>query len=133
MGSPRLTDERDKSWMTQAECLGQDPLVYDTDDDIKVSPEIRCYLCSVRAQCLSYALAGRESGTWGGMSRKQRESIISRRRKRRTCPNDECKSKDVFNSHGIGKCARCGVSWYTEPVQREGQGVSVVLLTPAGA
>jgi len=124
-------DGRSKAWMAQAECVGQDPLVYDTDDDFKPSPEIRCFLCPVRAECLSYALDGHELGTWGGMSRKQRERISSRKRKRRTCPNEECKSLDIYNKFGIGSCARCGVSWYTQPVLRKGVNRRAVLVNPA--
>lgn len=122
-------DRRSKAWMSQAECAGQDPLVYDTDDDLHVSPEIRCWLCPVRAQCLSYALAGKESGTWGGMSRKQREGIISRRRRRRTCPNPECGSTDINNDNGVGTCARCCVSWYISPISQVGEKSDPVIIS----
>lgn len=105
-------DSRDISWMPSAACRGQDPGVYDTDDEEKPSSQIRCFLCPVRAQCLTYALASRESGTWGGMSRKQRDRVVARQRKLRTCPNPECGSQDIYNNFGVGSCVSCGVSWY---------------------
>lgn len=109
-------DTRDKTWMERAACLGQDPLVYDTDDDVAPSPEIRCFICEARMDCLSYALKGSESGTWGGMSRKQRDRVTSRKRKRKSCPNELCKSGEehIYNKYGVGSCVKCGVSWYTD-------------------
>lgn len=114
-------DSRDISWMPRAACLGQDPLIYDTDDEMKPSGQILCFLCPVRAECLTYALAGRESGTWGGMSRKQRDSVASRKRKRRRCPDTECRSTQIYNAHGVGSCVACGVSWHIESRKNSGQ------------
>lgn len=111
----RIEDTRDVTWMLYAACRGQDPIVYDTDDEDKPSSDVRCFLCPVRAECLTYALAGRESGTWGGMSRKQRDRVVKRKRKHRTCPDPMCKSRDIYNRYGVGSCVACGVSWYTKP------------------
>lgn len=121
--NPILRDGRDLSWMPRAACAGQSPAVYDTDDEEKPSPEIRCFLCDVRAQCLTYALNGRESGTWGGLSRKQRDRIVARKRKRRSCPH--CASESIFNLHGVGSCVSCGLSWLLEPKRKD------VALNPA--
>jgi len=115
-------DSRDISWMPKAACLGQDPGVYDTDED-KPDPQIRCFLCPVRAQCLTYALAGHESGTWGGLSRKQRDRVMSRTRQHRRCP--DCKSTEIYNAYGVGSCISCGVSWYTKTKRER-------MLNPAG-
>lgn len=108
------------TWRIKAACLGQDPSVYDTNDDFKPHREIRCFLCPVRASCLTYALNGRESGTWGGLSRKQREQIqsrISRRRKLRACPL--CRNTTLLHDDdgteegtGTGSCPSCGFTWW---------------------
>lgn len=113
-------EDRDVSWMLEAACRGQDPLIYDTDDEDKPSPAILCFLCPVRAECLTYALASRESGTWGGMSRKQRDRVTKRKRKHRACPSPTCRSTNVYNAHGVGSCMSCGVSWYIKPVRKSG-------------
>jgi hypothetical protein len=112
-----FNDKRDISWQRRAACKDQDPSVYDTDDDATPSPAILCFLCEVRAACLTYALAGRESGTWGGMSRKERDRIIKRKRKARVCRNSECDSTEFYSNYGVDSCVHCGLSWETRPAR----------------
>ncbi|MEN3314529.1 MAG: WhiB family transcriptional regulator, redox-sensing transcriptional regulator, partial [Acidimicrobiaceae bacterium] len=41
-----------------------------------------CGACSVREQCLEYALANREAdGVWGGATERERRRILRQRRK----------------------------------------------------
>lgn len=113
--APRLrSDHRSGWWKDQAACRDQDPLIYDTDDDPQPHPQVRCGLCAVRPACLTYALNGQESGTWGGFSRKERERIQSRiryKRKLRSCP--VCRNTELFYSEepGMGNCPLCGFTW----------------------
>lgn len=119
-------DGRDITWQDHAACRGQDPAVYDTDDDLKPSPEIRCFLCPVRLRCLNYALTGHESGTWGGLSRKQREEFTRRSRPRTTCPDPLCRSADIYQNNGVAACLRCGGSWRTVPARTRKSRVKTV-------
>lgn len=113
--SPRLrTDRRYGGWKDRAACRDQDPLIYDTDDDPNPHPDIRCMLCAVRPACLTYALNGQESGTWGGLSRKQREKIqsrISHKRKLRSCPVCGNTTLTHDDDPGMGNCPSCGFTW----------------------
>lgn len=114
MRTPSIVDGRSRSWMRHAACRDQDPEVYDTDDDLYPSPEIRCPACPVRTECLAFALEGRESGTWGGESRKERDKLfLVRKRPRRTCP--KCDGTDIHTSDGKGYCLPCAVSWDVVP------------------
>jgi WhiB family redox-sensing transcriptional regulator len=113
MASP-LRDGRDRRWMENAACRDDDPRVYDTDDDPHPSRAIRCGACPVRTECLTYAFNGKESGTWGGMSRKEREKFIkARRRPTNKCP--KCRGEDIYTNYGVSSCAPCGVSWEISP------------------
>jgi ribosomal protein L37AE/L43A len=113
--APRLrTDHRAKWWKDDAACRDQDPLIYDTDDDPFPHPDVRCALCTVRPACLTYALNGQESGTWGGLSRKQRERIqarISHKRKLRACPVCGNTTLSHQDDPGMGNCPSCGFTW----------------------
>lgn len=114
--TPRIRDDlRAKGWKADAACLDQDPSIYDTDDDPNPHPEVRCFLCVVRPSCLTYALNGRETGTWGGLSRKQRDGIqgrIGKKRKLRACP--VCRSAELVHNDdpGTGFCPACGFTWH---------------------
>ena len=69
-------------WFADAECRGLDPeLFYPTgrEDAIeRALAEARtiCRRCDVQAECLAFALNGRESGIWAGTSERQRRNIL---------------------------------------------------------
>lgn len=83
----RLIDDRPE-WMADAACKGLDP-------DLFVPPVAKgpggdnrydearavCGRCTVRSECLEYAIVNRETfGVWGGTTPKQREAERRRRR-----------------------------------------------------
>ncbi|MGH9190266.1 MAG: WhiB family transcriptional regulator [Acidimicrobiales bacterium] len=73
----------EQSWRNRGACRGLDPGVFYpvTEDDAHEARAI-CGTCSVRAQCLDYALDNREhQGVWGGATEKERRRMIRQRRK----------------------------------------------------
>jgi WhiB family transcriptional regulator, redox-sensing transcriptional regulator len=84
----RPTWEHDTGWQSEAGCRSSDanlffsPTHTETKDD-RVLREARakaiCLSCSVRAACLAFALATREShGIWGGMNELERRHALTR-------------------------------------------------------
>ncbi len=70
-------------WMRYANCLGVDPDLFFPDrGGMATVNEAKavCAGCTVRGQCLEYALAHSEKhGVWGGMSERERRRIRQRR------------------------------------------------------
>ncbi len=68
--------------MDEALCRGADPTEFFPSDGVGVDLASQvCTKCSVRAECLEYALAHRiEHGVWGGASERERRRIQRRRR-----------------------------------------------------
>jgi hypothetical protein len=68
-----------------------------------------CFQCPVQAECLAWALARDEWGTWGGTSQRDRNAL----RKgivRKMCP--ACGNRRAPRGTGdIQVCMACGLSW----------------------
>jgi WhiB family redox-sensing transcriptional regulator len=66
-----------RSWTARAACRGVDTeIFFPTTSDEEAEALAICAECPVRAQCLEYALRGRESnGIWGGTTPEQRRRI----------------------------------------------------------
>lgn len=81
------TDWRDMTWMDSALCAQTDPDAFHPERGGSVrSAKAICRRCTSRVQCLGYALDNRfDTGVWGGMSEKERESL---RRKARASRAD---------------------------------------------
>lgn len=64
----------DISWMVHGECVGDDRDLWfpDVGGPTKAARAV-CDRCSVRQECLEYALVYEEFGIWGGMSPDQRK------------------------------------------------------------
>ncbi|NKX50088.1 WhiB family transcriptional regulator [Arthrobacter deserti] len=80
IGLPGLEDEGELGWQADALCAQTDPEAFfpekggSTRDAKKV-----CGACTVRAQCLEYALANEERfGIWGGLSERERRRLRKR-------------------------------------------------------
>jgi WhiB family redox-sensing transcriptional regulator len=80
IGLPGLEDEGELGWQVDALCAQTDPEAFfpekggSTRDAKKV-----CGACTVRAQCLEYALANDERfGIWGGLSERERRRLRKR-------------------------------------------------------
>jgi WhiB family redox-sensing transcriptional regulator len=69
-------------WMMHARCRGASPTEFFPSDGMGVEAAQRvCAKCSVRVDCLEYALEHRiEHGVWGGASERERRRILRRRR-----------------------------------------------------
>jgi len=70
------------AWMFEARCRGINPAEFFPSDGTGVETAQRvCAACSVRSECLEYALVNRiEHGVWGGASERERRRILRRRR-----------------------------------------------------
>lgn len=68
------------SWQDDALCAQTDPEAFfpDRNDSTKNARKV-CTKCIVTAECLFYALSNDEEfGIWGGLSRKERDSLEKR-------------------------------------------------------
>ncbi len=74
--------ELELAWMAEAKCRGVDPSEFFPSDGTGVDRAQRvCTGCSVRQECLEYALEHRiEHGVWGGTSERERRRILRARR-----------------------------------------------------
>jgi WhiB family transcriptional regulator, redox-sensing transcriptional regulator len=77
----------DESWMEYANCLGLDPDWFfpgrGMTDDLRQAKAV-CAACSVREQCLEYALNPKRPmvyGVFGGTSERERRQIRAARRR----------------------------------------------------
>jgi WhiB family transcriptional regulator, redox-sensing transcriptional regulator len=67
-----------RGWMSRGACLGADPeLFFPAADKGPARHQISaakrvCQHCTVRALCLTYAVATRQSGIWGGTTLEER-------------------------------------------------------------
>lgn len=71
---------RDEAWRAAALCIGTDPeLFYPPPGNNGHDAKRICRRCPVAADCLDYALAGREEyGIWGGVAMRERRRMIGR-------------------------------------------------------
>lgn len=87
MRSKLFDPNEDRDWIQHAVCRGLGPREFYPDDEVKdytvrVEDAQRvCVTCTVRVECLEYALKHNEgSGVWGGASERERRRIARRRR-----------------------------------------------------
>lgn len=65
-------------WMPQGACRGEDPELFFAITAAGpalaqvLAAKAICFRCAVRAACLSYALATRQAGIWGGTTQEER-------------------------------------------------------------
>ncbi len=73
-----ITEER--PWVVFAACKDADPDLFFIEPDGDPRPAVAlCNVCTVRQQCLDYAVEARlRDGIWGGMTPKQRRRFIKR-------------------------------------------------------
>lgn len=73
----------DLSWRKRGACRGLDPDVfYPASEEESGDAKAICGTCTVRDQCLEFALVTREAdGVWGGATEKERRRILRQRRK----------------------------------------------------
>lgn len=73
----------DLTWRYRGACRGLDPDIFYPVSDEEAGPaKDVCASCTVRQQCLEFALANRErEGVWGGATERERRRILRQRRK----------------------------------------------------
>ena len=79
----------DDTWQSRAACKGPDAGVFfpppvgerrEARDQRERQAKAICAMCSVRRQCLEFALSTREShGVWGGYSEIERRTMLTAR------------------------------------------------------
>jgi WhiB family redox-sensing transcriptional regulator len=76
-----LLGNEDRSWQRKANCLGVDPDLFFPERGVSTreAKEV-CRGCTVRQECLDFAIAnGEKFGIWGGLSERERRRIRRRR------------------------------------------------------
>jgi WhiB family redox-sensing transcriptional regulator len=78
----------DTEWMRQGRCKDMDPTIFFPNDGVGVQVAQRiCAECTVRQECLEYALVNRvDHGVWGGASERERRRLLRQRRLAHTAP-----------------------------------------------
>jgi WhiB family redox-sensing transcriptional regulator len=67
-------------WMGQGSCRTADPDELFVEGAAQNRAKALCTGCPVRTECLAHALDGRiEYGVWGGMTERERRSLLRRR------------------------------------------------------
>lgn len=103
-------------WQDDAECNGASfNFTPDAEDpkDLLYVQGTWCNFCTVRTECLAYALLYRQSGYWGGTDTAERR-LLSYTRNRVKCPL--CTSKALIHTaDGYEICLHCGASWTGSP------------------
>lgn len=72
----------DLSWKIDGACRWVEPELFYPVSDVDAEPAKRvCSSCTVRQQCLEFALDSREfEGVWGGLTGTERRALHRRRR-----------------------------------------------------
>lgn len=72
------------TWARQAACTSAEPQIFfSAAASSKTLAKSVCAICTVRAECLEYALAASEdSGIWGGLDEAERRSLRRKRQRR---------------------------------------------------
>lgn len=72
-------------WSDQAACRGTDPEAYFPAPHVGMSKLVKkiCNSCPVQAECLEYSVSFSPvlEGVWGGLGTKDRERMMTRRRR----------------------------------------------------
>lgn len=77
----RTYDIGDRTWQAKANCLGVDPDMFFPERGASTrEAKAVCNGCSVRDDCLEYALVnGEKFGIWGGLSERERRRVRRQR------------------------------------------------------
>jgi len=81
IGDSTSIDDEARGWQDFANCLGVDPELFfpERGESTREAKEV-CKGCSVREDCLEYALSnGEKFGIWGGLSERERRRIRRQR------------------------------------------------------
>ncbi len=66
-------------WKIHGVCRSMDHFLFYSDIQAQIREALEaCGKCSVRTECLEYALANQEFGVWGGTTERQRRMMVRR-------------------------------------------------------
>lgn len=112
--------KRATQWQDRASCVGKDPNIFFSEDEMRKSrgrtarekiAKAICKPCPVSGNCLQVALDTPETvGVWGGTSTDEREKI-KKIGKRASCVR--CRGSQVTTAESWQVCTECGLSWLT--------------------
>lgn len=92
-------------WWERAACKGKDPAIFVIDKGQSPGPaKAICAGCSVRDQCLAWAIENRETGVWGGTSGEERRRY-RRMGTLRTKTCVECRAEFQTVNHRMLMCS----------------------------
>jgi WhiB family transcriptional regulator, redox-sensing transcriptional regulator len=75
-----VTAVQHQEWTALAKCRGTEDAMFGTTGFDQKRASLLCAGCPVRFECLAEALDNRiEWGVWGGMTERQRRSLLRRR------------------------------------------------------
>lgn len=101
----------DLDWMGRAACAGMNRNIFFPEYEFLTDAAAlaACGRCSVKAECLEYAIrTHQEFGIWGGLTESQRQAIDTTR-SRAKCP--DCRSDRIIEEVRSEVCISCGLSW----------------------
>ena len=79
---PALAVPTTGNWHGRGLCVGEDPDVFFPSHGAPGTKARKiCTACTVREQCLDYAVAADEFGIWGGLDQQERRSLRKRRQR----------------------------------------------------
>jgi WhiB family redox-sensing transcriptional regulator len=104
-------------WLDRARCLEEDPELFfpvgttgvalEQIDDAKAV----CLDCSVRSECLQWALdTAQDAGVWGGMSEEERRAIRRARRREERAAKEERARRDRVDGEGTDRRRRLAIA-----------------------
>lgn len=102
---------RDLDWAIDGECIKWTKLNWVPeleDEPVTAEQERICGGCSVKAECLAYALGNDVDGVWAATNSYTRR-VMQVPRNRVKCPG--CSSTDVIKAGSDQICMSCGISW----------------------
>lgn len=102
-------------WQDSALCNGEPLETFVPDKETEeglATARQTCDLCSVRVNCVRYALTYGLRGYWGGTDTAERKRLRAKK-DRAKCPS--CTSRNVIRLEGTPEalCLACGMSWQT--------------------
>lgn len=70
-------DTGDSKWMADASCVGIDTEMFFPEPGVKADPMLvkMCNGCSVKADCLAYAIKYSMEGHWANTNKRKRERL----------------------------------------------------------
>lgn len=118
-------------WMDDAQCRGMDPDLFLPVENLQKPAGARiladarevCRRCDVQAECLAFALNGREHGIWAGTTDSQRRRILRAQNQRGPLP---CELVDELE-----RAAKSLTTWRSQREQAARQRLARRLHGPA--